>query len=175
VAVTVGDTVISVPGPSSSAIHDLATGALIREEEGLVTAFGHLLTRIDPALFTAQAVLRAATGDVVPGVTAQPVFWLRDGEHPLPGDDVLASRTAADVMVFNMVDTTSGATRWTVEEGVPIAQSSDGVLVAVGSHVRLLERRTGEPVWTHSAPGLTFPSATFGNGVVIIVSAPGGD
>jgi outer membrane protein assembly factor BamB len=176
---TVGNAVIAVPSTSRGTdIFDLATGTPLRREEGVVVASGDWLTRIEPNMFKVQAVSHADTGQTMAGVAGQPLNWFPDAEHALPVDDLFTFRmTDQNLQVFEMFDARTGATRWTLNDGYPIAHSSDGVLVTQGSTLRLLDRQTGAEIWEFASPlsSIGFQSAAVGNGVVLVVPGYFGD
>lgn len=176
---TVGNTVIALPSTSwGTDIFDLGTGMLLRTDDGVVVASGQWLMRIGPNTFTLQAASNADTAQVLPGVAGQPVSWLPDAEHAPSVDDLLTlRRTDQGVVAFDMIDATTGATLWTLDEGRPIADSREGVLVAVGTTLRLLDRRTGATTWEFASPSssIDFPWAAFGDGVVLVVPENLGD
>ncbi len=176
---TAGNAVLAVPTnlAGGTAIVDIATGADLRTESGVVQAIGDLLFEIEQNTFSVVAVSDALTGEklaaVPPGI---PVTMNTDAEHIVSGTDVLlvSLGSGGSVSSYNLVDAVTGTTRWTVEgQWSPVARSNEDIVAASGSTVRVLDTVTGSARWEYSAPtpNVTFVGFVLGSDIVILVPA----
>jgi len=174
---TVGNTILAVPYPTTNdtAILDIATGQVLRSDHGLKWAMGDVLVTVDPGSFGVEQLSDAFTGRGLSGsVNGMPRSLPVDAEHDSRGSDLLLVTPRSDgsqAESLQLLDATTGQTRWSVDDGVVSTVTTTQAVVSSTRTIKLLDSATGAILWRYSVRA---PSHFVGSvlGTTVVVAVP---